>query len=342
MFQRIVVPLDGSARARQAIPIATRLARACRGSIVLLHVLEPPIDLAWRTQDQWRSPEDWTAELSHLAASEELRGVETALAVVKGSPAAAILDSVEQQRADLLVLRSHGRTGLACWPLGSVAQKVARHCPVPVLILRDHAEQSVQLPSEGTQPVRIMVPLDGSALAEAAISPAVSLSCALSAPQAARLHLVQVIPLEEPVRMTEINREGEQQQYELISEEQARTVAQATAYLHAVQQRLSPEEGSAKKVHLTSSVVINPDIATALIQLAGGDGKGGAQRENARTYGSDVIALATHGRSGPARWVLGSIAERLLWESRVPLLIARPAGQETKRFKSKAEQGPKQ
>lgn len=322
MFSRIVVPLDGSARARQAIPVAARIARACEGSIVLLSVLSPPLDLASQAQLALTPPEDWGAEhkkiareLARLAASEELEGVESVTEVTEGSPAAVILDRARALQADLIVLCSHGRTGITRWALGSVAQKVARQSPVPVLILREGRDVSTSEPPQilQTRPIHVMVALDGSPLAERALLPAVQLSVALSAPFHGALHLVRVLPFSTAF---------EYNQDDAFAHARRQEFQKAEEYLHAVQQWLLEKNHD---IYVRTSIATSMDTAETLIELAEtGEGEG----MRSTTEACDIIALATHGRSGPTRWVMGSIAERMLGATRLPLLIVRPSQQE--------------
>jgi len=328
MFRRILVPLDGSPRARRALPLAARIARASGGSVILFSVLEPAIQGAWRTQlvpvqmeNRMVERKGMTAELTRQAASEALRGVETTVEIAEGFPAPLILERAEERQADLIVLCSHGRTGLTRWALGSVAQKVASRSAIPVLIVREGSEQKRKLPAEGTRPVCVMVALDGSAFAEAVIRPAANLSLALSAPLPGALHLVHVAPLlVEPVRAVELTREG-QQPYDLLPLEETRIIAAATASLNRVQQQIQEEMGEGGKLQITSLVLADLDVAGSLLAEAEHPQGRGSDEE---AQGCDVLALATHGRSGPARWFVGSVTQRVLNSARQPLLIVRP------------------
>ena len=135
MFQRILVPLDGSAHAERALPLAARIARASRGSVTLLHVVTHPIEAA----AYFMQPPDETEHtlnarhtkaadyLTALARSDAFAGVVTAPEVADSMPAQTILSVARLQSVDLIVMTSHGARGFQHWALGSVAQKVARH-----------------------------------------------------------------------------------------------------------------------------------------------------------------------------------------------------------------------
>lgn len=311
VFQRIVVPLDGSMRAEQALPIAARIARASHGSVILLSVL---MSLSWSMQLAPSFPPDQEAEhqataayLARLAASETLKGVETTTEVLQGQPARVILDITEARSADLIVLCSHGRTGIKRWALGSIAQKVARHSPVPALILR---EEVGELTSERPRirSVRVMIALDGSPLAELALQPAVQLSEALSAPLPGALHLVRVLPFTTAF---------DYGQEDAVAQARWQVTQDAQTYLHAIQEQLHEKN---QTLSLRASLASSLDTAETLITIAEtGEGEG----MSAITSTSDLIALATHGRSGPARWALGSVTERILGATSLPLLIIR-------------------
>lgn len=120
-----------------------------------------------------------TEYLQALAASEVLAGVETRTEVAFGQLAPFLLETIESYGIDLVVLGSHGRTGLSRWALGIVAHMLVHHGTVPILVLR----QGESLVHAGrTRPLCALVPLDGSALSEAALAPAAHIAAALAAP----------------------------------------------------------------------------------------------------------------------------------------------------------------
>ena len=314
MFQRILVPFDGSARAARAIPVAARIARATGGSLVLLTVLPSLEALAWSEvafyppEAQSKEHERAEVELRRVAEDATLRGIPTVQEVLEGNPATTILDVAQERHIDLIVMGSHGRTGIMRWALGSVAQKVARQSPAPVLILRDGAnELSDEQPR--IRPMRVMIALDGSALAEQALQPAAELSAALSAPFPGAIHLVRVLPF---------SNDFEYGQDDALTRARREDVQEAQTYLRDLQTRLLKEKPD---LYVMTSLAMSMDIAQTLLSIAEtGEGEG----MNAITSTSDLIALATHGRSGLARWVMGSVTERILGATTLPLLIIRP------------------
>lgn len=315
MFKRILLPLDGSARAEQALPVAACLAHATEGSLILLSVLPLAGSWIWQegpllAQEALRvEQENRRVRLEQLAQAPLLEGKEMVQEIVRGSPATTILTTARARQADLIILCSHGRTGLKRWALGSVAQKIARSSPVPVLVLNERANMpfSEQI---STRPIRVMVALDGSSLAERALQPAIHLSTALSAPFPGSLHLVYILPL---------SLAFEYGQKDTVAKMRRESMQKAQAYLAQIQKRVLANNPT---ISVTTTLAINQDIAGTLLSIAE-TGEGEGLNEPAGT--SDILALTTHGHGGLERWVIGSIAVRMLSATRSPLLIVHPS-----------------
>jgi len=319
MFRRILVPLDGSALAEQAIPTAGRSARATGGSVVLVQVISPPFaygygpyllqppcymdDLALRDDLS-----EATSYLERVAASIHLAGVETEVEACYGSAAVMILSAAHAKNMDLIVMCSHGYTGLKRRLLGSVAQKVARHAPVPVLVLHHHTTADGPRPTLA-QPMRVLVPLDGSLLARAALTPAVQLAAALAAPGQGAMHLLRVVKRETlPDEVLDPTTKED-------------LLHKAKIYLASVTEHLREGIAAELKVAVTWSVALETDAAKAIINVA----ENGEDADGTGIFaGCDCIALATHGRGGLQRWAMGSVTERVLAGTTFPVLIVRP------------------
>jgi nucleotide-binding universal stress UspA family protein len=200
MFSRILVGLDGSERAARALAVAARIARASHGTLILAQVLSAPAEFlpyilpGIEPSTLSADLEGATAYLTSLTTLPEMKGVPAEIEVHAGQAPAKLLELARTHRADLIVLTSHGHTGLAHWALGRVTQKVARHAPVPVLVLR-----TISPPEPGDahaapgSPARTLVALDGSPAAEDALGAALELTVALDAPRPAALWLVRVV-----------------------------------------------------------------------------------------------------------------------------------------------------
>ena len=326
MFKRILVPLDGSARAEKAIPIAARIARASQAQVILLQVVRPLSDFYYgpymfeTTMDTIDSTiDDHLAEAQRYLegiASTLLKGIETTIATDTGMVAERIFATVQSFNIDLVVINSHGYTGFKRWMLGSVAEKVARHAMVPVLVLREHDKhdttpKSQPLHSYNEGAVRVMVPLDGSLTAKAVLVPAAQLAAALSAPNKGALHLVRIVPL--------VAVRGGVETLEPDTKEHL--MHKAKTYLTSVTSHL--REGIAGELGLTVtwSVALDTDVASALIEKA----ENGEDAEGSGAFGGcDFIALSTHGREGLQRWAMGSVASRVLHATKLPMLIVQP------------------
>lgn len=318
MFKRILVPLDGSSLAERALPLAAHLARNMHASIILVRALnlmyETGVQMVGIANtyitDEVMSNESMSirAYLGEIKKSEALSGIETRIAAPIGLAADCILDEVQEEHADLIVINSHGYTGFKRWALGSVAEKVARHSPVPVLILHQGDESQLILDKYVGKRVKALVALDGSEFSEASIVPTAQLVAALCAPNSGALHLMRVVK----VPSAEAKKEYERTGVGIRSEDHVH--AEAMDYLAGAAARFA---GDIKKlgVEVTWSVERGYDIADTLVnalQLKNGSGP------------YSLIAMTTHGRSGLRRWVVGSITEHVLTGTRIPMFVVRP------------------
>lgn len=305
MFKQILVPLDGSTLAEQALPVATRLAHASSGSIVLVRVANFPVDYGGGyTQAPLMTEQvieteldNVDAYLKNVATSEALAGIPVKAESMFGQPLQDILSVVESRRVDLIVICSHGRTGLKRWALGSIAQGLAHQSTVPLLVLREGG-QITAVSSEATHgPICALVALDGSPFAETAILPAANLVAQLSAPDEGILHLAHVI--------THVGDEALQS---------------AKKYIAGVTEQLQQKLRDSN-LSITWSLLRDKDIAGTVIDLAEhGDNKTSTDQ----VHRCDLIAMSTHGRGGLERLMMGSVTERVLHGTKLPMLIVRP------------------
>lgn len=313
MFQRILVPLDGSERAERAIAVAARIARATRGSIVLLQVVEPvteynlraaqPIIVAPKEREVLlRQATDY---LTSVEQKDELEGIGIQTKVLEGAVAPMLCAFAQSSAADLIVMCSHGYTGLKRWLLGSVADVVSRSALVPILILREGGLLPTDNLQKGHTP-RALVTVDGSPLSEAALEPAAYLIAALSTPAKGTLHLLRVVDF--PVTYGHAKSQSNLSM-EMI--EQAKQTAEV--YLTSLMEQLQKGSAAHLNLSLTASAVSSGDVAGAIIETS-----------ESPEDGYVMVAMSTHGRSGWERWVIGSITARVLHHTKLPLLIIRP------------------
>lgn len=311
MFKRILVPLDGSTRAEQAIPVAARIARALGDSVILLRVITTPEDYGpyvappatYANETINADLAEATAYLEKIAKSDEMVGIATEVKALFGAAAPTILSAAQSFHANIIVMCSHGYTGFKRWVLGSVADKVTHYSPIPVLVLREGGP----VPATAVQqPVRALVPVDGSPLSEAVLEPAAYLAAALAqaTSQQGALHLLRVVALPATGGKFKSDAHIDTGVKEQVKHEDE-------AYLAALTNRLRQGDLANLDLSVTYSVEADPDVAEAIVKKA----------EQERF---DFIAIATHGRGGVQNWAMGSVSARVLHATMMPLLIMRP------------------
>lgn len=304
MADLVLVPLDGSPISERAIPYATAIARATGRSLLLLTVWEGPgIELATSFPDLAKAMEQegkqhYRRYLRDVAKQVSAQGVETHEEVRSGDAADELLAALERHEPDLLVMATHGRSGIHRLWYGSVASKLMRAAPVPTLLVGPRA------PEDGQEPVairEILVPLDGSPLSEAALEPAAALAGALGA----RLTLARAVPWAVQTFAFGL---PESQAPQIDRE----LTAAADAYLMRARDQVKTERPVGVQV-------LRGQPAEALLDLIA-------------SKPIDLVVMAPHARAGVMRWALGSVADRLIGGA-APVLLVRPefAGTVTRR-----------
>lgn len=315
MFERILVPLDGSKRAERAIPVAARLAHTSGGSVILVSVVSKSSGFwpseAERTTLAQQGLATGLAEaeryLAGVATSPELERALTESVVLFGPTESTIIAVADSWQADLIVMCSHGYTGITRRIMGSVAEKLAREATVPVLVLREDGPVPGEAYPGATRPMRALVPLDGSSHARAALEPAAYLLAALAGPAPGVLHLVRVI---QPVT-TAIEEGGM-----LTASAKAKSYLSAT--VDDIREGFVAPAVAQLNLGVTWSVAVDTYVAETLLRTA----ENSEASEGDEMIGDcDVIALATHGSDGLERWVMGSVTEHVLRDTKLPLLI---------------------
>ncbi len=293
MYKTILVPLDGSEFGERALPMAAALARAMNAQLVLMCAASattfPGTDA---TEAQVQAVAEAQAYLQATAADLSGQGLKVDVAVPYGPAAESILLEVELRHADLLVMCTHGRSGLGRWVYGSVAEEVLARSPVPVLLVR-HSGEVATLGPEPEQ-ASLLVTLDGSAFAETALPHAVTL---------ARTFGGSILLLRTVEESVPAHRHPSVAILQEATEEQMRA---SKSYLDDVAERLRQE-----------------GVAVQTMVLKGWAADVIAYRGAA--LGPRLIVMATHGRTGVARWFLGSVAQEVIRRSPLPVLLVRPA-----------------
>ncbi len=299
MFRSIMVPLDGSAFGEHALPLALGIARRTGAAVRLVHVIEPPSNPRFG-QHSGAAPDAerqqrYLAQLATILSEAWELPISTA--VLRGPAAETLRAAAADQRADLVALTTHGYGPLSRVWLGSVAHALTRTLPMPVLLARPHGEALDLLEAVDDAPFgRILLPLDGSPLAEQALEPAIE----LGGPMGAAYVLLQAI--EPPMLGYAPAAQAAGLDQQIL--EQWREIAQE--YLGGVAARLRAQ-GIAAEPRVAVGAAA-PTIA-----------------EYAQWHAIDLIAIASHGRGGAARLLLGSVTDRVVQTAGVPVLVCHAA-----------------
>jgi nucleotide-binding universal stress UspA family protein len=314
MFRHILVPLDGTIESEQALPMAARIARATGAMITLVRIAKLPTEyfpfpysVPLLTDESFQVNETDAKEyLEQRSAISVLSSLHVNIQVITALSTAAVLaEDSSTEKVDLIVMSSHGYTGLKRFILGSIAQQVARRCAMPMLVLHAH-DASVSDESGLAGQFPVVVSLDGSLRAEQALVPAAELSVALSAPQPGKLHLLRVVQ-----SISAITVRTEQ----AVKKANDTAVEAADAYLKAIEEKLRQGELINVPLQVSSEVCSADDIHDALITTA--------EHEIGSHTNAGALALTTHGRSGINRWLSGSVTEDIMGHTRLPLFILR-------------------
>lgn len=297
----ILVPLDGSPFGEHALPLALRLAQRMGAEVHLVHVHLPvrPAPYAeglpaynGQLEEEARTREEqYLASLANRAA--ETAGVVVRRALLDGPVAPALSRYAEETAIGLVVMTTHGRGGLSRAWLGSVADALVRQVSVPVLLLRP-GKNAAEEP-EPREFRHILIPLDGSKLAESVLGTAVAIG-RLSDAEYTLLHVVEPPFVLGPPRSAVLVEPGEE------SEAHARW---SDEYLTRVAGRLH-DAG----LRVRAVVETYPNAAQGVLDYA-------------RTHDIDLIAMSTHGRVGFSRIALGSVSDKVLRGAEVPVLLQR-------------------
>ncbi|MGA2505030.1 MAG: universal stress protein [Anaerolineales bacterium] len=311
MFNPILVPLDGSLLAECVLQHSIAIAQAFDARIILLRVLEKNHP---NGSTQIFDLINW--QIKKTEAKLYLEKVRTGLLksklqiesnVLEGLVAQSITEYAQSQGVKLIILSSHGRSGVSQWGISSIAQKIILSAPTSLLIVR--AQLFGDQPGELTEiPVyqHILVPLDGSQRAENVLP----IITRLAHFHKLQVHLVQVVQTPEMARQMPPARED----IDLADQVVARNREEAGRYLEQVKAR-SYLEGIDVHTHLITS----DNAATALHQLG--------EQENI-----DMVTLSAHGYTGNLQWPYGSMVNNFILYGKAPLLIVQdmPAKHEQK------------
>jgi nucleotide-binding universal stress UspA family protein len=281
MTSQIMIPLDGSAFAEAALGQAADVAARLRATLHLVMV-----------HDEANPAESVREYLANVASDPRVTKLNPVTALLSGNVVSALEKYARSSRIDLIVMSTHGRSGIARAWLGSVADELIRRANIPVLLLRPGS----QLATPGRATRKVLLPVDGTEFSEALIATAV----ALAGHEDIHYTLLRVLLPPPPVSLGDAIATP-LPQYGLDDMR-----ADAEAHLHGLAARLRLEG-----LTVDTELVVQPDVAAAI-------------REYALRTGVDLIAMVTHGLYGWKRLALGSVSDRILRDTAVPLMVLYP------------------
>ena len=300
MFRSIMVPLDGSPFAEQALPLATELARRS-GAILQVALVHHPVpalataievpDIEAQLDQEARAHEQ-TYLSSILERLRRTANIPVTSVLLDGPVAESLQHQVESSGADLVVITTHGRGPVSRFWLGSVADHLMRVLHIPVLMIRP-------TPAGEVTPAlrRILVTLDGSPFAERALDSALMLARPVGASLDLLMAVEPILPVVDPFGMMPLP---------ISPDVDAQHMESATDYLESVAARLRRDG-----VVVTAHAV--PGAGAAATILAQAD-----------ALSADLIAIASHGAGGYRRAMIGSVADKVVRGSNHPILVVRP------------------
>lgn len=280
MFRKVLVPLDGSKLSESALDPLKRLLGEVEGAqATLLFVNDPDLVAP-------PSEESVADALTRVSARVREWGLGCEVLRESGDPAGLILDAVERLQPDLITMATHGRSGLQRLVRGSVAERVLRHVHVPLLMVNPEAEER----SEDTAFRRILVPLDGSPLADGILPYVIALARSVGS----EVSLLRVESLEPYISDPLIGV----------------PFCEPTLWNpQAVMETLAPQLDRMVEARVDAKIVARIGDAAGEIATLAND--------------YDLVALSSHGRSGVSRWWFGSVAEQVLRVVNRPVLLVR-------------------
>jgi nucleotide-binding universal stress UspA family protein len=284
MIPRIVVPLDGSSLAEQVLPYVKIISKAAETPVVLVQAVPDSKKVPGRKAQ---------AYLEGAAESLRREGLQVSCQVAEGAPASAIVREARKEPGTLIAMSSQGRASIARWVSGSVTDQVLHSTTSPLLIIRSQEtrEQDAQVGLTD-----LVVPLDGSDLAEEVLPLAVDLARGLGV----KVTALRVTPPPE-----EYHHSPEIPPLSSFDDLAQEVDEEALAYLKQVAQRLLGQGVPAAEEQL-----VHGAPAEAIIDYV-------------RQLPHSLIAMTTRGRSGIGRMMLGSVADRVVRESGSPVLLVR-------------------
>lgn len=288
MIEKILVPLDGSQTAESILAQVRKLLFHADAEVLLVRAVTVPTGVEGQTVEMMELLRAQAAKyLAEVAARLSDQGARVRTILRTGEPADVILDAAEEEKVSLIAMTTHGRSGLTRWALGSVAEKVLRASPAPVLAVRSFGEGGEPAPAEELRIKKMLVPLSDEPLSMEVLDPMLDLA-KLFGSSVTLVHVCEGTACSMPV----------------------------------------PELTHAYERIREAGLSVDPvmRMGDPALQVL----------EACKDVGANLIAMTTHGRRGLSRWMLGSVTEKILRTSPVPLFVVRPAKARVKASKAVA------
>lgn len=291
-MKKILVPVDGSAFAEFAIDAAFGIARKTGAEVRLAMVAERQhLTEAVSWEVYMGGHQGYLDDLLARLEGSRPEGTDLTSSLIEGDVVPTLLEEASDWGADLLVMSTHGHGGLSRAWLGSVADALVHASEIPLLLVRP-PETEVS-PRSQWVPTRIAVTLDGSTFAEAALGPALELATGVDADIA----LVHVVSYPAQVSSYLPDTVLDNTDFIITAETDAR------GYLAPITERLEPVVGPVE-----TRVMVSAQPANGVLDAV-------------QELDIDLIVCATHARRGVARWLLGSVADKIVRGGSTPVLI---------------------
>lgn len=283
MYAKILVPLDGSEESKSVLPYIRALSARYGSEADILGV-----GIGSKKRRVNRLLEEYIYRVTNDLNQDSVKAKPI---IMYGRPAEQILMYAEENGIDLIIMATHGRSGIARWWLGSVAETVVNEARTPVCLVPNIIYEKKKLFNTASINT-ILLPLDGSNIGESALPHAEALAMKIGS----SVSLIHVIPSPEALEVNVIGLDFTRLNKAMHDS--------GENYLKDVAERIG------KKGIKTNYKVVTGDPANMIVEYAA-------------EIKADLIAMSTHGRSGIARWVLGSVADKILHEASMPVWLVR-------------------
>lgn len=317
MYARVLVPLDGSELAEQVLPYVRLIAKAFQSEVTLVRIVGPvspeladPAHGIYRSQMLEAQRGQAADYLDRVAASLQKKALTVSTIVREGDPADTIITEAAKEKDTLIAVTTHGRGGIARLVLGSVTNKVLYNTTSPLLVVR---AKEKPLPPDAVRLKVAILPLDGSAVAEQALPHATALAQTMGL----KVVLVRAILSAQQI-FTYAGGPWDGVPPGVLDEVIKSIEADANNYMRLADAKLRKQGVSS----LEESVPYG-NAADAIIDIA-------------RKTDDNLVVMTTHGRSGVGRFLLGSVADRVVRSCGDPVLLVRARAPRTGRATTRA------